>query len=307
MRLYKTALYKLCHRKIFIIGILVMVGVLVIDYGEIKGLSAHIDEIEYEYSQAGWSLFDVDYSVTMMVLGVVLLCIISTVFSHEEQTGMKSLLLAAQKGPDKDAIAKIAAAYTVSIGFWLITTLILLLMHMAISGLSALKLPAGDILWHTSTVFEVFAQPLGLYLSEVILVSLLAVLELCAITLAVSAGCRSTFHSLCISMFCVIMPVMAFFMMRGTYSHILFASDRSKPTVIAMLFALSVIYFFVNCLIFSSPFYLVWPDILVEISGMAIGNYGEIGTILFTVALGCIVMILCIIKSYRRYQKPYDS
>lgn len=302
MRLYKMELYKLCHRIIFIIGILTMVGVLVTDYGEINGLLSHIDEIGFEYSQAGWTLFDVDYSVTMMILGVVLLCIISTAFSHEEQTRMKPVLLTTQKGPDKDSLAKIAAAYTVSIGFWLITTLILLLLHITASGFSALKLPAGDVLWHMSTSFGVLAQPLWLYLLEVILLSFLAVLQLCAIILAVSAKCRSNFHSLCVSiLFCIFVPMFAVYMLRSSFRYYL--ATLSGPGIITIV--LSIILLLFQCLMFSAPFFLVYPDILVEISSLTPDYHGEAETILLVVALGCIVTILCIIKSYRKYRKPY--
>ena len=302
MRLYKMELYKLCHRKIFIIGILTIVGVLVTDYGEINGLLSHIDEIGFEYSQAGWTLFDVDYSVTMMILGVVLLCIISTAFSHEEQTRIKPVLLTTQKGPDRDSLAKIAAAYTVSIGFWLITTLILLLLHIIASGFSALKLPASDVLWHMSTSFGVLAQPLWLYLLEVILLSFLAVLQLCAITLAVSAGCRSNFHSLCVSiLFCIFVPMFAVYMLKSSFRYYL--ATLSGPKVIIIV--LSTILLLFQCLMFSAPFFLVYPDILVEISSLTPDYHGEAETILFVVALGYIVTILCVIKAYRRYRKPY--
>lgn len=304
MRLYKTELYKLCHRKIFIMGILTMAGFLLIDYGEIKGMLAYIDEMEYGFSQAGWNLFNVDYSVTMMVLGVVLLCIISTVFSHEEQTRMKPLLLTTREGPDQDTLAKIAAAYTVSIGFWLITTLILLLMHITYSGLSGLEQNAGDVLWHNNSGFKIFAQPLGFYLTEVILLSLLAVLELCAVTIAVSAGCRSAFHSLCASvLFCIFVPVFALYMLRGSFRFYLSALSDPK----AIIIALSIVLLLFQCLMYSAPLYLVYPDILVEISSLSPGSHGETAMILFVAALGCIATILCTVKSYRRYRKPYHS
>lgn len=302
MRLYRTELYKLCHRKISIMGLLVMLGILFIDYGEIQGIKANIIEIEYGYLQTRWILFSANYAVTMMGLGVVLICMISTVFSHEEQTKMKPLLLTTPEGPSKDVRAKIAAAYTVSILLWSVATLIVLLFHVTAFGLNGLELSAGDVIWHT-TDFDVFAQPLGLYLAEVISVNFLAILELCAITLAVSAGCRSTFHSLCISVLCILLPIFAIYMIRGSYPFYL--SVMSNPTLI--LTVLSFILLFFQCLTYSAPFFLVWRDILIEISAISIGNHGEIGTILFVVALGCIVTILCIIKSYRRYQKPYDS
>ena len=283
-------------------GILTMVGVLFIDYGELNGMLAHIDEMEYGYAQVGWNLFNIDYSVTIMVLGAVLLCIISTVFSHEEQTMMKPVLLTTQKGPDKDALAKIAAAYTVSIGFWLITTLILLLFHITASGLNAFKLNAGDVLWHMSTSFGVLAQPLWLYLTEVILLSFLAVLQLCAIILAVSAKCRSNFHSLCVSiLFCIFVPVFAVYMLRSTFRYYL--ATLSGPKVIMIV--LSIVLLSFQCLMFSAPLFLVYPDILIEISSLTPDNHGEAETILFVMALGCIVTILCVIKAYRRYRRPY--
>lgn len=304
MSLYKMELFKLCHRKIFILGILVMTGFLLIDYTELKGILTHIDEMEYGYSQVGWNLFSVDYSVTMMGLGVVLLCIVSTVFSHEDQTRMKPLLLTTPEGPAKDALAKIAATYTVSIGFWLITTLILLLLHIAVSGFSSFTLNAGEMLWHNNSGFKIFAQPLGLYLAEVILLSFLAVLELCAITLAVSAGCRSTFHSLCACVLtCIFAPVFALYMLRGSFRFYL--SALSTP--VAIVVVLSTVLLFFQCLMYSAPFYLVYPDILVEISSLTPGSRGETAVILFVITLGCIVTILCVIKSFSGYRKSYDS
>ena len=304
MRLYRTELYKLCHRKIFVVGIIVMAGVLLIDYGELRAMLPYIDEMEYGLSQVGWNLFNVDYSVTMMVLGAVLLCIISTVFSHEEQTGMKPILLTTQNGPNRDALAKIAAAYTVSVAFWLITTLILLLLHITVSGLNGLELNAGNMLWHHNSGFEIFAQPLGLYLSEVILLSFLAVLQLCAIILAVSAKSRSNFHSLCVSvLFCVFVPVFAVYILRGSFRFYL--SAQYGPKVI--LLALSMIVLIFQCLIYSAPFFLVYPDILVEISSLVPDNHGETAMVLFVAALGCIMTAICIIKAYRRYQQPYSA
>lgn len=304
MRLYEMELYKLCHRKIFIMGILVMAGFLLIDYTELKGMSAYIDEMEYGYSQAAWNPFNVDYSVTMMGLGVVLLCIISTVFSHEEQTNIKPLLLTTQAGPDQDALAKIAAAYTVSIILWFITMFILLFLHITNSGLSSLALNAGEMLWHNNSGFTIFTQPLGLYLAEIILLSFLAVIELCAITLAVSAGCRSTFHSLCVSVLtCVFTPMLALYMLRGSFR--LYLSALSTPAAIVMI--LSTLLLLLQCLMYSAPFYLVYPDILVEISSLSPGSHVDTAMILFVIALGCIITILCIIKSYHRYRRPYSA
>ena len=302
MRLYKTEIYKLCHRKIFIMGIFVILGFLFLDHGEFQAFKANLVENEYGYSQTIWALFFIYYAVTMMGLGAVLLCLLSTVFSHEEETGMKSLLLTTQEGPAKDARAKIAASYTVSIVLWLITTLIVLAMYVAVFGLDGFELSAGDVIWHTID-FDVLAQPLGSYLTEVLLVSFLAVSELCAITLAVSAEYRSTFHSFCVSTLCIFAPVFAFYMIRGSYSILL--SNVLGPTVTTALIIRHIILFFIDCLIYSSPFYLVYPNILVEISGIGIMSHGETGTILLVVALGCIVTILCIIKSYRKYRKPY--
>ena len=294
MRLYKTELYKICHRKLFVIGTL---------------LTLSFPALVYSRDLTGWVSFPTMYSAAMMETGLLLLCLISTVFSHEEQTKVKSLLLTTPEGPARDIRAKIAAAYTVTILLWLISTLNALIFFSTDYGWTGLGLSVKDTLqsFNYHADYAVLMQPYGLYLAECIMISFLASLELCAVTLAISARCRNTFHSLCASIFCAIMPVIAFFMMRGIYSHILYASDHSKPAIMAMLFALSVIYFIVNCLIFSSPYYLVWPNILVEISGTAIRSHGETGTILFVVTLGCIITILCIIYSYRRYREPYTD
>lgn len=240
------------------------------------------------------------YSTAMIEISVVIFCVISTVFSHEEQTKMKPLLLTTQEGPAKDTLAKIAAAYTVSIGLWLMATLIAIFLHWTSFELNGLELSAGDVIWH-SFDYAVLNQPIGIYIMEHILISLLAIIELCAITLAVSARSRSSFHSVCVSGLCWMMPVLAFFMIRGSYS--LFFSNVSEPTMTLLI--RSVVLGLIHCLMYSSPFYLVYPNILAEISSMGIRNHGETGTILLVVALACIVTVSCTVYAYLKYRKAY--
>lgn len=215
MRLYKTELYKLCHRKIFILGTLfTLIFQFLVDTRE--ALALHADMNDPDYMMSVWSTSRTMYSVAMMEIGVVIFCVISTAFSHEEQTKMKPLLLTTQEGPKKDVRAKIAAAYTVTVGLWLAATLIAVFLHWHAFGFDGLELPAGDVIWHTEDV-AVLRQPIGLYMAEHILMSFLAALELCAVTLAVSSKCRSTFHSLCAAAFCSILPMIAFELLRNTY------------------------------------------------------------------------------------------
>lgn len=304
MRLYKTELYKLCHRKIFIVGTLfTLIFQFLVNTRE--NLALHADMNAPDYMMSVWSSSLTLYSAAMMEAGVVIFCVISIVFSYEEQMKMRPLLLTTQEGPEKDVRAKIAAAYTVTVGLWLATTLIAVFLHWSAFGFEGLELPAGDVIWHTDDM-AVLRQPIGLYAAEHILMSFLAALELCAVTLAVSAKCRSTFHSLCAAALCSsILPIIAFEILRATsrpfYLRIIYASNKLNGAGILI----TLIFFLLDCIILSAPFYLVWPNVLMDISGISIGSHGETGTILFVAALACTVTILCIVKSYRRYREPY--
>lgn len=266
----------------------------------VSAASSSTDGILLEY-YAGWKTFTSIYHMEMILISSLILCTVSPIFSGESQTRMKPLLFTTQEGPAKDVRAKIAASLTVSAALWLSISALDLLLYGTIYGWSGLHCITYFITEEGVSSFQILQQPFGTYLISVMLFSLLGILELCAITLSISAYCRSTFHSAAVSAVCWIMPVFVFlFALRGIY-RVLSSFLQVYALSHELLYVLSRILFLFHCLLYSAPFYLIYEDILVEIS--VITNRSEIWPLCIVTAFACAVFALCIVSACRVYRK----
>lgn len=240
---------------------------------------------------AGWDYFTSWYYTGMIMVSIVVLCLVSTVFSNEEQAGTKPLLFTTKEGPAKDTHAKIAAAFTLSVGLWLCVTVFCFLLNCLIYGWDGLKCLSELVLGWGEPV-----QSFGVQLIEVFLLSLLGLLELCAITLWISAHCRSTFHSVSAAAICWIMPILAFMVLGGVYQIL-----TSSSFEYSVLYILAIILFVVHLSIYSSPFYLIHKDIISELNALSFntGSKAYLIVLIFTV----VITVLCAAGGYRRYRK----
>ncbi len=240
---------------------------------------------------AGWDYFTEWYFMGMIMISIVILCLVSTVFSNEEQTGTKPLLFTTKEGPARDTHAKAAAAFTLSVGFWLCATVFCFLLNGMIYGWDGLKCLTVLVLGRGEPV-----QSFGVQLIGVFLLSLLGLLELCAITLWISAHCRNTFHSVSAAAGCWIMPVLALMVMRGIYQILMSSSFEYS-----VLYILGRILFVINLLIYSSPLCLIHMNIISELDSLSVNTRSKAYLIVLIFAV--IITVLCAAGSYRRYQK----
>ena len=257
--------------------------------GELRTMSGQ--NIWFAY-YAGWSTYLENYALAVIMVSILVICIISTVFSYEEQSGTKSLLFTTKEGPSKDTRAKIAAAFTLSISLWAVVTLFCLLMYGIAYGWDGLNCLADLV--------SGWGEPMisfGMLLLESTLLSLLGILELCAVTLCISARCRSTFHSVSVAALGWIMPLLALMILGNVYQIL---SSSSLPYSVLRVWAR--ILFVVQLLIYSSPFYLTYShDIISELDALSSNTGFEANFIVPSFAV--IIAILGIVGGWRRYRK----
>lgn len=247
------------------------------------------DDIILEY-YAGWRNFAEFYFTGMLLMSAILLCVVSTVFSEEEQTGMKKLLFTTQEGPAKDTHAKVAAAFTLSAALWAAATLFDVLLYGTVYGWDGLKCATYLVDFPPSSTL-----PFGLRILCQQGMSLLGVLELCAITLCISACCHSAFHSVSAAALCWGMPILAFSLLRNVYG-ILSASGLGPE----VLMAWSICLFIIHMLIYSTPFYMVHMDMISELESLSIRSVRPLHIV---IAMTFTLTVLCSVCAYRRYRR----
>lgn len=243
----------------------------------------------------GWSMFTSMYFMEMIMVSVLLLCMLTPVFSIEILTRTKPLLFTTQNGPEKDTRAKIAAAFTITIGLWSAITALSLLLTGAVYGWEGLRCPAFLVEFYGAPGYAY-----GFYLIISLLLSLLGVLELCAIALAFSAYCRSPFHAAALTAACYMMPILCLTLLRTLY-QILSVSGLSYSA----LFLWSRVLFCFHCLFIATPFFLSHQDIVVEIG--AISNRTVYGPLLIVIFYACMTILMCTAAAYRKYRKTFPA
>lgn len=262
-------------------------------------ITSQPDSFQLTY-YAGWENFTAMYHTEMILISVLLLCVLSPVFSHESQSRMKPLLFTTQEGPASDVSARIAASLTLSAVLWLLFTVLNLLLYGTVYGWDGLRCNAHLVTYGFPSYpghFDILQQPLGTYLLIVMLFALTALLELCAITLAISADCRSSFHSVLAAVLCWIIPVFLLLIMKPALIRLLSSLGLSH----SLLHVFAYIIFLSDCLLYAAPFYMIYEGILEEISVMS--RHSEILPLYIVFACACITFALCIASTYHRYRK----
>lgn len=259
--------------------------------------SAALDKGIFLEYYGGWDQFTEEYLMHMLLISILVLCAVSTVYAIEEQSHTKALLFTTANGPVTDNLSKIAAAFTLSVGLWFTVTLFHFLLYGVTYGFNGLNCMAGLIEnGYISVNFGLSSVPFGLYLLGMFSLSLLGILELCAVTLAISARCHTAFHAFSIAAVCWTIPLFLFYILHNVYQML-----SRMVLSYSVLLILSRILFVFQCLLYSAPFNLVNRGILWELSAM--DNRNEFLPFVVTLSLACAVFILCVVYAYRRYQK----
>lgn len=254
----------------------------------------------------GWKLFLSTLNVLMLGASILILYIVSVVFSEEEQIGMKPLLFTTREGPDRGTLAKTATAFSVSAGVWFVSVLFCLLLHALTYGTDGLGCIASLIIHIGFRDCPLLMQTVGAYLAEELLVSLLGMLELCAMTICISARCRSSFHAVVGSGLCYALPFLGFALLQSLLALLTIFS--AGQTLAPGFLTLCIWFFFLsNCLVHSSPVYL-----LIALNGLveiAMVNFGKLNTgngmtaVYTTLAIAFILLVYCTVSACRRYRQ----
>lgn len=261
-------------------------------------------DIRLEYYE-GWSAFLDEFGLLMLGVNMLILYAVSIVFSEEEQSGTKALLFTTKEGPSSDVLAKIAAAFSVSVGIWLLTVSFSLLLYTAVYGTDGLNCIAGLItLWEFAYESPLILQPIGAYLTQILLSSLLAVLELCAITICISARCRSSFHAIAGAGVCYALPFLGFMLFQAGTFLVMYCSGMQPGRPLDSVFFTICRYalYLLRSLIYSSPVYLmVGRDMLIELS--RVSEVGEMRHVYIALAIAAALFLLCTFSAWRRYRR----
>ena len=250
----------------------------------------------------GWAAFLSVFGVLMLGVSILILYSVSVIFSKEEETEMKPLLFTTKEGPATDTLAKIAAAFSVSVGIWFLSVFFLLLLHITVYGTDGLHCLAGLItMWSFAYETPLVLQPIGAYLAEVLLVSLLAVLELCAITICVSAYCHNSFYAVVGAGICYALPFLGYVAIQlGTALLMIYSAHSSVSsgfTTVCWYF-----FYFLRSAVYSSPVYLlVGRDSLIDLS--RVRDVGEMKHVYFALALAALLLVLCTVNAWHQYRK----
>lgn len=142
----------------------------------------------------GWKAFLDTLQMGMVLSSVLVLLSVSTVFAQEGQTKMLPLLFTTKDGKEKDAWAKVAAVFTLTILVYIAMVLLCVLMSACVFGLDGADCPLGMALGREMLVrVGVSYMPVASFVRMMLVMNLLAMLCLCAITICVSAHSKSNF------------------------------------------------------------------------------------------------------------------
>ena len=204
----------------------------------------------------------------MIPASVLVIIGISIVFAQESETGMKPLLFTTQDGKEKDTRMKIAAAFTLTIIVYGAVVLSVLILCGCVFGLDGGDCPLGLAVPAWTNIISVINYILRLrtFMWIVIGFDFLAMMLLCAITMCVSAYCRSTFGAVT----------------RVTTLWVM-------PSLIAAMFRGGPLYLFST----STPLALIMTNVVYETI-----SWGKT-TVKLVFAL--VLFVVCVEESYRVY------
>lgn len=321
MRLYRAELYKLYHKKVFLICSVLTVftmlfyfwlmvndqmttvnGVTYHGYDAVRmerqiteayrggvtdekvkkiveeyGLLSEVQdvyggkEIPLAYTE-GWQIFFNTLEIGTLLADMLVIFTVSIVFSQEGQTRMQPLIFTTEEGKTTDVWAKIAAAFTLTGIVYSVVVLSDLVLCKCVFGLDGGDCPVTVALWGQVTFRPQSAagyMPVGSFAWIIIGIKLLGMILLCAMTLCVSAYCRSTFGA-------VITAV----------------SLWGLPILIRMMFG-GIGYFLTSCM----PIFLAFNNSVFETI--------TFGRTIPTVLLGVCLTIACVEEGYRVYKGQF--
>lgn len=220
-------------------------------------------EIMFGYT-TGWTVF-LNLLLAGMLLGSILIIFsISVVFTEESQCRMRPLLFTTWHGKEKDAAAKIAAAFTLSILIYGIIVCLDFLLCGLVYGFDGADCIAGLVTDNLNPRFEPVLFPISRFIGIELLFDLLAVISLCAMVLYISSCFHNNFHAIAVS-----------------------AALWGAPVLIRILFG-GFLWFFIS----GTPLFLIMTNNAIEIWNI---RFLPAGFAVF-------VILFCTLSGYRTYR-----
>ncbi|MDD2979604.1 MAG: ABC transporter permease subunit [Hespellia sp.] len=174
-----------------------------------------------EYTK-GWKIFIEMLGLGFMMGSVLVICSVSRVFAGEETTKMLPLIFTTEEGRRKDIAAKIAASITLTIIIFAAILLFNTLLCGVVFGFDGFDNLSGIVL--LSYFSMVNQQPFLNYVTMVILFGMQGLLSLCAVTLCISAQCKSSFSAVIAAAICWCVPLLVRMIFRGLLSIVILAT-----------------------------------------------------------------------------------
>lgn len=165
----------------------------------------------------GWDVFDQVGSFGAMLTCLFLIIALSSVFSEEYTIKTANILLTTVHGKKKDIGVKIAAAFLIALGTYVLVegmTFLLCGVFYGWQGLGTVY-GYGQGMWYDSLeAVSVSFLPYWKYFLIMAVVALIGIVILTAFILLMSAVCRQPFNSLIASLIFYVLPAGIWFLLR---------------------------------------------------------------------------------------------
>lgn len=170
----------------------------------------------------GWKAFVDIFHFSLMLGSILVVCSISVVFADEGTKKMLPLLFTTKEGKGKDILAKILAAFTLTLLILVGIIVLDFFLCKAIYGFDGFENMASIVL---SDIFlPVYIQDFSRYLSILLIYRAQGFLALCSITLCVSALYNNSFTAVVTASVVWVIPVLFRILFRGLISLIVYAT-----------------------------------------------------------------------------------
>lgn len=239
------------------------------ELGELQRVTG--EEIRFAYTK-GWKVLMDLLQMGMVLANITVLLSVSVVFSQEGQAKMLALLSTTQEGKGKDVWAKIAAAFTLTIMVYAVVALLCIVMSAGVFGLDGgdcsivVAMQRQGQIFFNARVAASYMQVKD-FAMIILGMGLLSMLLVCAITMYVSAHCRSTFESV-------------------TIAAVLWA----LPLLIRLFFG-GFLYFFTSCM----PLFLTMTSSVYEAV-----SWGWRSLMVWVIS---VLSVFCVEEGYRVYKR----
>ena len=171
----------------------------------------------------GWKVFVDMLNFSLMLGSVLVVCGVSIVFADEGTTKMLPLLFTTKEGKRRDIIAKILAAFSLTLLVFIGIVIIDFLLCKATFGFSGFDNMVAIVLSEHSREW-MYMEDFSNYLMILLAMGIQGGISLCAITLCVSACSNSSFKAVVMASIAWVFPVLMRMLFRGMIPLIIYAT-----------------------------------------------------------------------------------